>query len=82
MILLLQLKPCQNNVLCQTNGVNNIPRKDSNLKISPRVCSHHIEEDEVLKGRWLEGNDGKQIFYTWNNWILKDGAIPRIFPGI
>jgi hypothetical protein len=46
------------------------------------VCSHHIEEDEVLKGRWLEGNDGKQIFYTWNNWILKDGAIPRIFPGI
>jgi hypothetical protein len=28
-----------------------ILRKDSDLKISSRVCSRHFEEDEVLKGR-------------------------------
>ncbi len=28
-----------------------IPREESNLKISSRVCSCHFEEDEVLKGR-------------------------------
>ena len=28
-----------------------IPREESNLKISSRVCSRHFEEDEVLKGR-------------------------------
>ena len=46
------------------------------------VFSSHIEEDELLKWRWLEGKDGKQIFYALNNWIPKDNAIPRIFPGI
>ena len=59
-----------------------IPRQDSDLKMSSRVCSSHFEDDDVLKGRWLEGKDGKQIFYSWNNWILKDGGIPIIFPGI
>jgi len=56
-----------------------IPRK-GNFKHSSKVCSHHFETDDVVKGRWIEGKDDKRIFYPWNNWMLKEGAIPRIFP--
>jgi hypothetical protein len=58
-----------------------IPRKDANLKASSRVCSSHFEEDDIIKGRLLKGKDGKELFYAWNNWSLKERAIPRIFPG-
>ncbi|KAK4006112.1 hypothetical protein OUZ56_011267 [Daphnia magna] len=56
-----------------------IPRKGA-LKPSSKVCSHHFASDHVVKGRWIEGKDGKRIFYPGNNWMLKEGAILFIFP--
>ncbi|KZS09767.1 Uncharacterized protein APZ42_025936 [Daphnia magna] len=46
-----------------------IPRKDSNLKVSSRVCSGQFKEDNIIEGRLLKGKDGKELFYAWNNWI-------------
>ncbi|KAI9558412.1 hypothetical protein GHT06_015194 [Daphnia sinensis] len=48
-----------------------IPRKDTKLKPSSRVCSRHFEEDDVIKGRMIKGKDGKEIFHAWKNWTLK-----------
>ena len=48
-----------------------IPRSGVELKHSSKVCSHHFEDNDVLKGRWVEGKEGKQIFFPWNNWVLK-----------
>lgn len=59
-----------------------IPRKDTQLKPSSRICSLHFQEDDVIKGRVLKTKDGKEIFYPWNNWSLKEKAIPRLFPGL
>lgn len=58
-----------------------IPRKDAVLKPSSRVCSRHFSDDDVVKGRWLQGKEGQDIFYPWKNWCLKKDAIPRLFPG-
>jgi len=58
-----------------------IPRKDTTLKPSSRVCSRHFEEDDIVKGRTFTGRNGELLFYKWNNWTYKEGAIPRIFPG-
>lgn len=58
-----------------------IPRKDTSLKSTSKVCSRHFADDDIIKGRWIKGKDGKDLFYPWNNWTLKKDAIPRIFPG-
>jgi len=57
-----------------------IPREDSTLKPSSRVCSHHFEENDVIKGRWIIMENEKKVFYPWVNWKLQEGAIPRLFP--
>jgi hypothetical protein len=59
----------------------NIPRNDANLKASSRVCLGHFEEVVIIKGRLLKRKEGKEIFFAWNNWSLKQGATTRIFPG-
>jgi len=58
-----------------------IPREDTTLKASSTVCSHHFVDEDLIKGRWMRDKNGKDIFYPWNNWTLKEGAIPRLFPG-
>ena len=60
----------------------NIPRGDLCLSSTSKVCSLHFEEDDVVKGQHFKGKDGKDMFFPWNNWRLKDGAVPRLFPGI
>lgn len=57
-----------------------IPREDSTLKPSSRVCSHHFEENDVIKGRWIIMENEKKVFFPWVNWKLQEGAIPRLFP--
>ncbi|KAK4024473.1 hypothetical protein OUZ56_009896 [Daphnia magna] len=51
------------------------------MKLSSNNGSGHFEEDDIIKGRLLKGKDGKELFYAWNNWSLKEGPILRIFPG-
>lgn len=59
-----------------------IPRQGKDLSRSSKVCSAHFEEDDILKGRYVgKGKEDKAIFYPWSNWSLRDGAIPRLFPG-
>lgn len=58
-----------------------IPRQDTKLKPSSKVCSRHFEDEDILKGRWIKGKDGQDLFYPWNNFSLKENAVPRIFPG-
>lgn len=68
--------PTDTKLLNRWNEV--IPRKGTKLQPSSKVCTHRFETDDLVKGRWIE--DGQRIFYPWNNWVLKKGAIPSIFP--
>lgn len=55
-----------------------IPRKDV-LKVTHKVCEVHFEESDIIKGKIFIVN-GKEDFFP-TKWKLKEGALPRIFPG-
>jgi len=38
-------------------------------------------DGDTIKSRKFQGKNGEALFYKWNNCILKEGAIPRIFSG-
>ena len=58
-----------------------IPRKGP-LKHTHRICALHFQEKDIIKGKPIVIN-GKQDFYQYHpmQWRLRQGALPRIFPG-
>ncbi|XP_046643561.1 uncharacterized protein LOC124328766 [Daphnia pulicaria] len=56
-----------------------IPRKNYIFTDKSRVCSHHFADCDIDKGYFLTVA-GQQVFQERKRWILKPGAIPKIFP--
>lgn len=56
-----------------------IPRDVPAIHKTARVCELHFEEADLVKGNTYM-IDGKEIVLPMK-WKLKEGALPRIFPG-
>lgn len=58
----------------------NIPREVPAIHKSARVCEVHFDQSDLIKGNTYIIN-GKKVFLPMDIWKLKEGAVPRIFPG-
>jgi hypothetical protein len=63
----------------QKQWMKYIPRKNYIVTDKSWVCAHHFADCDIDKGYFLTVA-GQQVFQERKKWILKPGAIPKIFP--